>query len=67
MMSLEAPLLAPSAPPMTVGSDSDDCFLDDAIDEVRYIFVFFEDGCDEQLRCPGLWPRTCVSYIVLAV
>ena len=32
-MNLEAPLLAPSAPPMLVASDSDDCFLD-AINEV---------------------------------
>ena len=39
MMSLEAPLLAPSAPPMLVSSDSDDCFLDDAINEVCAIIL----------------------------
>lgn len=43
IMSLEAPLLAPSAPPMLVASDSDDCFLDDAINEVC-VCVFFS-GC----------------------
>lgn len=42
IISLEAPLLAPSAPPMMFASDSDDCFLDDAISEVCGL-LFFEE------------------------